>query len=84
MRFADTNILLYAHQHYSRKQPKAQIALQLLDSGDLGLSVHAGRSLSTWMLPQEHPQRGRQMHYSVRPQCHRPSDHPMVPTLRTE
>ena len=39
MRFADTNILLYAISTTPEEQPKAQVALQLLDAGDLGLSV---------------------------------------------
>ena len=39
MRFADTNILLYAISTSREERPKSQIALQLLDAGDLALSV---------------------------------------------
>ena len=39
MRFADTNILLYAISTIPEEQPKTEIALQLLDSSDLSLSV---------------------------------------------
>ncbi len=39
MRFADTNIHLYAISTIPEEQPKALIAIQLLDSNDLGLSV---------------------------------------------
>jgi len=39
MRFVDTNILLYAASTASKEERKARIALALLDSEDLALSV---------------------------------------------
>jgi len=39
MRFVDTNILLYAASQDVNERRKAQLALELLDSGDVGLSV---------------------------------------------
>jgi predicted nucleic acid-binding protein len=39
MRFVDTNILLYAASTASDEKSKARIALELLDSRDLALSV---------------------------------------------
>ena len=39
MRFLDTNVLLYAASQDKRELKKARLALTLLDSKDLGLSV---------------------------------------------
>ena len=39
MRFVDTNILLYAASKVADEQPKARVALEVLDSQDLALSV---------------------------------------------
>ncbi len=39
MRFVDTNVLLYAISKAPEEQDKAEIALAILDTGDLALSV---------------------------------------------
>ena len=39
MRFVDTNVLLYAASTVAEEKAKARIALELLNSKDLGLSV---------------------------------------------
>ena len=39
MRVVDTNVLLYAASKVADEQPKARVALEILDSQDLALSV---------------------------------------------
>jgi predicted nucleic acid-binding protein len=39
MRFVDTNILLYAVSNAVQDQPKSRVALEILESDDLALSV---------------------------------------------
>ena len=45
MRVVDTNVLLYAASKVADEQPKARVALEILDSQDLALSVQVLQGL---------------------------------------